>query len=144
MTELVDVAIVIPTLDEEERVGQAVSSAQIAGADEVVVVDGGSRDATCQLARQAGARVVVSDTGRGIQQHTGAEDTTAEVILFLHADTWLSHDAVAQVRQAMSHLNVQMGAFRQVIMARGWQYRCLEIGNALRVRWARMPLQAPG
>src|SRR5205823_13983656 len=52
------VTVVIPTLNEELRVAAAVRSAFEAGASEVIVVDGGSADATVQVARDAGARVL--------------------------------------------------------------------------------------
>lgn len=52
------VSAIVPCLNEEAAIGEVVAGLLANGADEVVVVDGGSRDATCQLAEAAGARVV--------------------------------------------------------------------------------------
>lgn len=53
----------------------------------VVVVDGGSTDATAAVARAAGAQVVRAPRGRGVQLAAGAAATDGEWLLFLHADT---------------------------------------------------------
>ena len=57
--------MIIPTLGEEALVGGAVASALAAGADEVIVADGGSHDRTVERARAAGARIVAGARGRG-------------------------------------------------------------------------------
>ncbi len=95
-------AIVVPTLDEEPALRRHLPAA-LAAADEVVVADGGSRDATREVAAALGARVVEGPPGRGTQLNHGAAATDAEVLLFLHADTALPagaeiavHDAVAR------------------------------------------------
>ncbi len=50
------VSVLIPTLNEERNIAECLAS--VAWADDVVVVDSGSRDRTCEIARAAGARVV--------------------------------------------------------------------------------------
>jgi glycosyltransferase involved in cell wall biosynthesis len=70
------VAVVIPAHNEAERVGATVTAAAtLPGADVVVVVDDGSRDATAQSARQAGATVVrhARNRGKAAAMQTGAE-----------------------------------------------------------------------
>src|SRR4051794_37846622 len=94
-------AIVVPTLDEEEALRRHLP-AVLAAADEVVVSDGGSRDATVAIARSLGARVVTGSAGRGRQLNRGAAATAAELLLFLHADTSLPPDAVERVRAAVA------------------------------------------
>jgi rSAM/selenodomain-associated transferase 2 len=54
---------------------------------EVIVADGGSRDATARLAAESGARVVTAPRGRGPQLRAGAEAAEGEWLLFLHADS---------------------------------------------------------
>lgn len=93
-------AIVIPTIDEVDRIDRAVGIAH-READQVIVVDGGSIDSTRERAGRAGATVVVSPPGRGIQLNRGAQETTADIILFLHADTQLPEGAGDRVRQAI-------------------------------------------
>ena len=98
------ISIVIPTLDEAAVVSEAIASA--AGAYEVIVVDGGSADATPSLAAACGARVLRSPRGRGRQLAVGAAAAGGDVLLFLHADSRLPTgyaDAVSEVvRQGCS------------------------------------------
>ena len=75
------------------------------------MVDGGSRDATRERARDAGARVLESAPGRARQLAAGARATTADVLLFLHADTWLPPGFAEAVRAALADPGVAGGAF---------------------------------
>lgn len=82
-------SIVIPTLNEEEALPETLAAlARIPpGIGEVIVVDGGSTDATIDMARVAGARVISAVPGRASQMNAGARVATGDVLLFLHADT---------------------------------------------------------
>jgi rSAM/selenodomain-associated transferase 2 len=134
MRSSVNVSVIIPVLNEAERIESAIDRAWQAGADEVIVVDGGSEDDTTQRAGNSRCRVITSARGRALQQNAGAKIATGDVLLFLHADTWLAPGAIDQVRSAMQRPSVVGGAFRQIIGARGAAYRVIERGNALRVR----------
>jgi hypothetical protein len=70
-----DLAIVIPALNEADRVGATVRAARgLDGADLVIVVDDGSADRTAEVAEQAGARVIrhPRNRGKGRALETGA------------------------------------------------------------------------
>lgn len=95
------VAILIPALDEEETLRRNLPAA-LAAADEVVVSDGGSRDASARLARELGARVVTGAPSRGGQLNRAAAASGADVYLFLHADSVLAPGAVEAVREAVA------------------------------------------
>jgi rSAM/selenodomain-associated transferase 2 len=95
------VSAVIPALDEAETIALAVTAAR-AHADEVVVVDGGSRDATAALAAEAGALVLRAPRGRASQMNAGAARATGDVLLFLHADCRLPAEAGRALRDAAS------------------------------------------
>ncbi|MEQ8788399.1 MAG: TIGR04283 family arsenosugar biosynthesis glycosyltransferase [Pirellulaceae bacterium] len=128
------VSFVIPTLNEAEQLQRAVSRAWEAGAWEVIVADGGSKDDTAEIARQLPCRLVrCPRPGRGIQQNAGAAAASGDVLLFLHADNWLAPQASQQIATALRR-GVRAGAFRQVIEAPGPLYRWLERGNAERAR----------
>lgn len=139
MNPVVNVSIIIPTLNEAGRIGTAIECAWSAGADQVIVVDGGSDDTTCQIASECRCQLVNAQSGRATQQNAGAAQASGEVLLFLHADNRLAAGAVEQIRQLLSDAAVQYGAFRQSIQAAGMRYRLLEWGNAWRVRWRGLP-----
>jgi rSAM/selenodomain-associated transferase 2 len=79
-------SVVIPTLDAAETL-PATLAALGDGAEEVVVVDGGSADGTCAVAAAHGARVVAAPRGRGPQLAAGAAAARGAWLPFLHADT---------------------------------------------------------
>lgn len=128
----------IPALHEADTIQEAVRSAR-APQVEVVVVDGGSEDATRERARMAGARVLASGPGRARQLRAGAAATDAEVLLFLHADTRLSPGWDAALRRALEDPAVSGGAFRLRFEGAGPALRVLEWGARLRAHWAGLP-----
>lgn len=83
------VSAVIPCIDEEAAIGGVVREVLGEGVAEVVVVDGGSRDRTAEVARGAGARVVVElrrGYGRAIMAGIAAARSDATVLLFIDGD----------------------------------------------------------
>jgi rSAM/selenodomain-associated transferase 2 len=86
--EQIRISVVIPTLDAATELPRTLGA--LAGSPliaEIVVADGGSRDETVAMARQAGARVVVqARRGRGTQLAAGAVVATGEWLLFVHGD----------------------------------------------------------
>lgn len=94
------ISIVVPVLDEAEGIGHFLDALQhVRGHGvEIVVVDGGSRDATIDLARPRVDQVVRSARGRSVQMNAGARASTGEVLLFLHADTRLPRGGLDRVR----------------------------------------------
>jgi len=81
------ISVIIPSFNEERRIRACIESAQRINPLEVIVVDGGSTDRTCEIAQEAGAIVIRSSKGRGIQMNKGASFAKGKVLLFLHADT---------------------------------------------------------
>jgi glycosyltransferase involved in cell wall biosynthesis len=83
------ISVVIPCLDEEEAIAGVVREVLEQGADEVIVVDNGSRDATAARAREAGARVVwepVRGYGRACSAGVAAVAGDADIVCFLDGD----------------------------------------------------------
>ena len=64
-------------------------------------MDGGSEDATAELARPLADRVLEAPRGRARQMNAGAAAARGEVLLFLHADTMLPDDAVRLITLGM-------------------------------------------
>jgi rSAM/selenodomain-associated transferase 2 len=105
------VSVIIPALDEERRIARAIDSAFAAGAAEVIVADGGSKDATVKVAAEHGARVVSGESMRAKQMNRGADGASNEHLIFLHADTTLPPNAAAVVSRALDDGFV-FGGFR--------------------------------
>jgi glycosyltransferase involved in cell wall biosynthesis len=140
--------VVVPALDEAARI-RALVERLLRGdagefsrreptdrADLVIVVDGGSRDGTVELARRAGALVIDSACGRGAQLQAGAlwalesEGLADEdLLLFVHADNRPADGALAALRRAAdagAPRGVVALACRQAVDAQGAFYRAVE------------------
>jgi rSAM/selenodomain-associated transferase 2 len=97
-------AIVMPVLDEAARIDSALDTLQGLRARGVrlIVVDGSSGDDTAQRARRWADEVIVTPRARAAQMNAGAArvGATADVLLFLHADTRLPADAADRIAAA--------------------------------------------
>jgi len=134
------ISVVIPALDEEAEVSATLRS--VADADERILVDGGSRDRTREIAQAEGVRVLTSAPSRGGQMAAGARSATGDWLLFLHADTRLDPGW----RSAILELppGVASGAFRLAIDASGAGYRLVEAMVRLRCAVLRLPFGDQG
>jgi len=106
-------SIAIPVLDEGEGIAAALdrlSDLRALGTD-VIVVDGGSRDATIQRARPRADCVILAPRGRALQMNAGAEKASGGVLLFLHADTRLPTDADLVVLNGLERSGRSWGRF---------------------------------
>ena len=96
-------SIIVPVLNEAAGIVStllALAPLRARGA-EVIVVDGGSDDATVELAAAQADRVVAAALGRARQMNAGAALARAPVLLFLHADTRLPEGAARLIQAAV-------------------------------------------
>jgi rSAM/selenodomain-associated transferase 2 len=134
----VKLAVVIPALDEADWIAGTVASATAEGV-EIVVVDGGSRDGTQDLAASAGARVLRSSPGRALQIQAGVDASAGNTLLILHADTRLSPGYAAAIGRALQDPEVVGGAFRFQFDEQSASLRVIEWGARLRVAVLGLP-----
>ncbi len=132
------VSVIIPAYCEEHNVRSSIESAWASGASQVIVCDGGSTDRTVQIAIEAGAEIVHSVRGRGVQLNRGAAESRGDVLLFLHADSRLPERAIAQIEQVLLNPATAWGGFRQRIVHWNPCFRMIEAGNALRLKYRRL------
>lgn len=86
----VPLGIVVPALNAESTLGATLAALAVPtpGLDcDIVVVDGGSEDATVDIAQRYGARIAVAEGGRGPQLIEGVARVFGDWLLILHADT---------------------------------------------------------
>ncbi len=105
-------SVVVPTLDEAPRLAAFLAplTALRAAGHELIVVDGGSRDATLEIAAAHADRVLRAPRGRAAQMNTGATLATGDVLLFLHADCRLP-ERVAEVVAGSRDSGARWGRF---------------------------------
>lgn len=126
-------SVIIPALNEAESIQRAIESSLALLPHEIIVADGGSTDETVAIAKRFDCHVIECSRGRALQQNTGAAASTGDVLLFLHADSWLVPEARQQIEQTLRSPRVPGGAFYHRIDANGILYRLVEAGDALRV-----------
>src|SRR5262245_19300441 len=113
-------SIIVPVLNEGEGIAptlDALADMRALGT-EVIVVDGGSRDATIQRARLRTDRVISAPRGRALQMNAGAAKATGDVLLFLHADTRLPRDADHVVLTGLERSGRAWGRFDVMVEGR--------------------------
>ena len=131
--------VVIPALDEAEALPGLLQRLLVGSepndlADEVVVVDGGSRDGTAAVARAGGARTVEAPRGRGTQLAAGARELGCELLFFLHADCRPARGTLTALRRAFEDEHLAAAGCAQRVEGEGWFYRAVERAADARVR----------
>ncbi|MET0682413.1 MAG: TIGR04283 family arsenosugar biosynthesis glycosyltransferase [Casimicrobiaceae bacterium] len=107
------VSIIVPARNEARRIAATLTPLQalrVAG-HEVIVVDGGSADATLALASLHADRAFAAAPGRATQLNAGAAAASGDVLLFLHADSVLPDGGVDAMLQKMKQSGRRWGRF---------------------------------
>ncbi len=135
------ISVVIPTLNAAERLPACLDALLPAAATllkEVIVVDGGSEDATRALADAAGAKVLSTPSGRGVQLAAGGAAARGAYILFLHADTVLD-PAWAPAADRFMDGHGKAAVFSLAFDGQGLGPRLVAFGANLRTRLFALP-----
>jgi rSAM/selenodomain-associated transferase 2/rSAM/selenodomain-associated transferase 1 len=116
----VRVSIIVPALDEARGIVATLAPLQPLRADghELIVVDGGSSDATLAIAAPLADCAFVADRGRARQMNAGAARASGDVLLFLHADCQLRAAAVRALTREMARTGRRWGRFDVMISGR--------------------------
>ena len=132
-------AVIVPVLDEAASIEPMLAALQPLRQRGVplIVVDGGSSDATVRLASALADRVLSSPRGRALQMNAGArapEAQDADVLLFLHADTRLPAEADSTLLSAFANTERCWGRFDVTIDGRAPLLRLVALLINLRSR----------
>ena len=107
------VSIIIPTLDEAKLINKTLTQlSKLKGDFEIIVVDGGSHDATRKIVEQHKVTLIKTDRGIPQQLTAGVLRAKYEKIFFLHADSVLTQEAL----ETLMHLDddVMAGGFLHI------------------------------
>jgi rSAM/selenodomain-associated transferase 2 len=131
------VAVIIPVLNEATYLPRTLAAI---GADvEIIIVDAGSTDDSCAIATAAGAKVIHSTPPRSQQLNMAAATTTADTLLFLHADTLLPIGWHAEVKHILAQQTVALGAFSLAIAEALWAEAFIAHAATVRSRFLHLP-----
>ena len=104
------VSVIIPTLNEADRIGDTLFALERTLVHEVIVVDAGSEDATREIAAESECRLVTTDRpGRAAQLNLGASESEGTILLFLHADTVVPLLSIKHMKYAMDRADGFVG-----------------------------------
>jgi rSAM/selenodomain-associated transferase 2 len=135
------ISIIVPVLNEAASIERFLRCLrERAGDAEVIVVDGGSSDATVDLARNYCDRCLPAPCGRAVQMNAGARAASRDTFWFVHADCEVPAGCLQQISDALGQPEVVGGFFRIRIPNRRFVYRLTDsfahyAGLLLRMRF---------
>jgi rSAM/selenodomain-associated transferase 2 len=121
------ISVVVPTLNEREqlpRLLQDLAALRREGL-ELILVDGGSSDATPAVAAGRVDQVIVTAPGRAAQMNAGARAARGAILWFLHADSRVAPAALAMLDRACADGH-RWGRFDVRLSGRRWPFRIIE------------------
>lgn len=137
------ISVIIPTLNAEAHLPACfdyLAKGALEGViREVIIADGGSTDATLELAEAVGAVIVDHEKGRGAQLRAGAKIARGEWLLFLHADTGFSEGWLEEVRRFIQREPETAGVFGLTFDASGFAPALVAGGAMVRTRMFKAP-----
>lgn len=115
-------SIIIPCRNEAANIQHCLTSLQALRQTgvEIILVDGGSTDDTCQLAAGLVDQLISSEPGRAWQMNSGAAQARGEWLLFLHCDTLLP-DSINEWQKKLLNIKNDWGFFMlRLSGSHGW------------------------
>ncbi len=111
------VTLLVPSLDESKTLPELVAAFERLDPQpqEILLVDGGSSDATCAIAREAGWKVMNCERGRARQINAGVEASAGKLVCVVHADTFPPSDMVSVIENTLSEERIALASFTPVI-----------------------------
>ena len=148
MGKLNKISVIIPALNEESGIADTLRAIRDECARvkpeaeievEIIVVDGGSRDSTCEAAAEFADKVVSAERGRAVQMNAGAAKASGDIFFFMHADCTIPAGAFNLIKDALDEEGVKAGAFDLKIAHDSRWARAVEWMANRRSRLTRVP-----
>ena len=135
------ISIIIPTINEANNLPLLLSDlSSIQKESEIIIVDCGSEDKTIDIANIYGAEVYLSEErNRGLQLNIGAKNSKGDWLMFLHADTRLTHDWFKKINSLLNGDKNFVYYFKFKINHKKIIFRVLEILVNLRSQFFKQP-----
>ena len=135
------ISIIIPTINESNNLPLLLSDlSSIQKEGEIIIVDCGSEDKTVDIANIYGAKVYKSEErNRGLQLNIGAKNSKGDWLIFLHADTRLTHDWFKKINSFLNGDKNYIYYFKFKINHEKIIFRVLEILVNLRSQFFKQP-----
>lgn len=122
------ISVIVPVYNEEKTVGRMQEQLRpYLGKCEILFVDGGSTDKTVELIGPD-FRVLKSEKGRAAQMNLGARESQGDILFFLHCDSELPENFLAEIRRVMK--DYRAGCFGVAFHSRNFfMFTCRVISN---------------
>src|ERR1017187_1212854 len=133
------ISVIIPTLNEEVNLPVTLRQLTDHPDVELIVVDGGSTDRTVEIALHFTPYVFRASPGRAQQMNIGARHATGDILLFLHADTFLLPGALDEIQRRIIGDGAVGGAFDLHIDSRRRLCKFVARVASRRSRWLHLP-----
>jgi rSAM/selenodomain-associated transferase 2 len=133
------ISVIIPAYNEGKALPETLARvAAEADSHEVIVVDGGSSDATREIAASyPRVRMTSAPKGRASQMNAGARLARGHCLLFLHADTHLPSGALQRLDALVASAGCEAGGFRHRFSGNDWRLRAISWMHNTRCRLTR-------
>jgi len=131
-------SVIVPMLNEAATIASTLDALRRGARDaEIVVVDGGSIDASVAIARPLCDVLISAARGRALQMNAGARASHGDALVFVHADTIVPTTFAADIAAALSDPAVNGGRFDVELDASALPYRIIGAMISLRSRISR-------
>ena len=128
-------SIIIPTLNEARYLSETLAQIKQLSPHEIIISDGGSNDNTLKIASKFTQNLIKGSAGRALQMNAGAQIATGELLLFLHADSYIERTSYQKMLAAMKKPEVLGGAFSLLIDSDRWALQIINQFANLRSRY---------
>lgn len=135
-------SIIIPVLHEAEIITTLLDSLRQLEWDEpfeIIIVDGSKTQDTLQVISDTNVLKYACPQGRGRQMNEGAAHATGDILVFLHADTFLPPNALSLIQSTLENKRYVGGAFTLQIQSQISFLRAIAAYSTLRAQISRIP-----